>query len=409
MRLCEEQKRIRCAVMRGGTSRGLFVMRGDLPAEPELRDRVILRMYGSPDVRQIDGMGGADPLTSKLAIIGPPTNRKGSEAAPTKQRGSEAAPTHEDADVDYTFAQVSIEEPFVDYAGNCGNISSAVGPFAIDEGLVDPVEPKTTVRIHQTNTESILVAEVPVVNGKAAVEGDYHIDGVPGAGARIDLDFSDTAGAVTGRILPTGNPLDRLDVEGVGPVDLSVVDAGNPCVFVRARDLGIEGTETPDQIDADRPLNDRIERIRGTVAARIGLVDDWRDAARESPYIPFFVMVRRPADYVDFTTGRMVEAQDVDFVARLLFMLRMHKAYAVTGTVCTGAAAKIPGTIVHEAARSESHSRSLTRIGHPAGVINVEVVVRSDDGVHLSRASVGRTARRIMEGYVFVPWSTLDD
>jgi hypothetical protein len=345
-------------------------------------------MYGSPDIRQIDGMGGADPLTSKLAIIGPSTR--------------------DDADVDYTFAQVSIEAPLVDYKGNCGNISSAVGPFAIDEGLVAAVEPRTTVRIHQTNTGCTLVAEVPVVNGKAAVEGDYHIDGVPGTGARIDLDFSGTAGAVTGRILPTGNPMDRLDVEGLGPVDVSVVDAGNPCVFVRAPDLGIEGTETPDEIDAHRELNDRIERIRGTVAAGIGLVEDWEDAARESPYIPFFVLVRPPADYVDFTTGRMVPGKDVDFVARLLFMLRMHKAYAVTGTVCTGAAAKIPGTIVYEAACPESRDRSMTRIGHPAGVIDVEAVVQSDDGVHLLRASVGRTARRIMEGYVFVPWSALD-
>lgn len=386
MTCCQEQTCVRCALMRGGTSRGLFVARGNLPAQRELRDRVILRMYGSPDVRQIDGVGGADPLTSKLAIIG--------------------LPSREDADVDYTFAQVSIDEPLVDYAGNCGNISSAVGPFAIDEGLVEPTEPTKIVRIHQTNTDCILVAEVPVVNGKAAVEGDYHIDGVPGTGARIDLDFSDTAGAVTGHILPTGKPLDRLDVEGVGRIDVSVVDAGNPCVFVRARDLGLEGTETPDQIDADRALNERIERIRGTVAAEIGFVETWSDAARESPYIPFFVLVSPSADYVDFTTGRTVAAQDVDFVARLLFMLRMHKAYAVTGTVCTGAAAKIPGTIVHEAARPASRDRSLTRIGHPAGVIDIDADVRFDEGVQLVRASVGRTARRIMEGHVFVPRST---
>jgi 2-methylaconitate cis-trans-isomerase PrpF len=187
------------------------------------------------------------------------------------------------------------------------------------------------------------------------------------------------------------------------------VDAGNPVVFVRARDLGIRGTEIPDQIDADRDLNDQIERIRGTVAAEIGLVEDWRQAARESPYIPFFALISPPADYVAFTTGRTVKAQDVDFVARLLFMLRMHKAYPVTGTVCTGAAAKIPGTIVHQAARPESHGRSLTRIGHPAGVIDVEAVVRPDNGIRLLRASAGRTARRIMEGYVFIPWSTLDD
>lgn len=380
---------MRTVIMRGGTSRGLFLMRGDLPPQPEVRDKVILRLYGSPDVRQIDGLGGADPLTSKLAIIGPPTR--------------------EDADVDYTFAQVSIDEALVDYSGNCGNISSAVGPFAIDEGLVDPVAPTTTVRIHQTNTESILVAHVPVRNGKAAVEGDYHIDGVPGTGARINMDFSDTAGAVTGTILPTGNPVDRLDVEGVGAVDVSVVDAGNPCVFVRAEDFGIAGTETPEQIDADRELNDRIERVRGTVAARIGLVDAWSDAARESPYIPFFVLVAPPADYVDFTTGRTILARDVDFVARLLFMLRMHKAYAVTGTVCTGAAAKIPGTIVYQTARPESRQGPLTRIGHPAGVIDVAAEIASEGTMRLVRAAVGRTARRIMEGYAFVPWSVFGD
>lgn len=208
MQFTEEQKRIRTAIMRGGTSRALFVMRNELPADPAVRDRVILRLYGSPDVRQIDGLAGADPLTSKLAIIGPPTRP--------------------DADVDYTFGQVSITDAFVDYAGNCGNISSAVGPYAIDEGLVDPVEPVTTVRIHQTNTQCILLAHVPVRNGKAAVEGDYHIDGVPGTGARIALDFADTEGSITGRLLPTGNPVDRLEVPGVGPIELSLVDAGTP-------------------------------------------------------------------------------------------------------------------------------------------------------------------------------------
>jgi 2-methylaconitate cis-trans-isomerase PrpF len=385
----EEQKRIRCVLMRGGTSRGLYVMRNELPTDPNLRDKVILRVYGSPDIRQIDGVGGADPLTSKLAIIGPPTRP--------------------DADVDYTFAQVSITESFVDYAGNCGNISSGVGPFAIDEGLVEAMQPVTTVRIHQTNSKSIIIAEVPVIDGKAAVHGDYHIDGVPGTGARIGLDFADTAGAVTGYILPTGNPIDKLDVPGVGPIDVTIVDAGNPCVFVRAADLGLKGTETPAQIDADRELNDRIERTRGTAAIRIGMVENWQDAARKSPYVPFFVLISPPADYLDFTTGHMISAEEVDFVARLLFMLKMHKAYAVTGTVCTGAAAKIPGTIVYEAARPESCKRALTLIGHPAGVIDIEASVELQGDVpKLMRASVGRTARRIMEGYVFVPWSTFD-
>lgn len=382
----EEQKRIPCVLMRGGTSRALFVMRNHLPADPALRDRVILRMYGSPDVRQIDGIGGADPLTSKLAIIGPPTRP--------------------DADVDYTFAQVSIDRPFVDYAGNCGNISSAVGPFAIDEGLVDAVEPVTRVRIHQTNTRCILVAEVPVVNGKAAVEGDYHLDGVPGSGARIRLDFSDTAGAITGRLLPTGKPLDRLDVPGVGTVEVSVVDAGTPTVFVRAADLGLRGTETPAEIDADRELNERIERIRGTVAKQMGLVEAWHQAAEKSPYLPFFALIGEPADYTDFTTGRQVRAEEVDFTSRLLFMLKMHKAYPVTGAVATGAAAKIPGTIVFELARPESRQREEIRIGHPAGVLEIEAAVQQEGDFKLTRAAISRTARRIMEGYILVPWST---
>ena len=387
--LYEEQKRIRTVVMRGGTSRALFVMRGELPADAEMRDKAILRMYGSPDVRQIDGLGGADALTSKLAIIGPSTRS--------------------DADVDYTFGQVSITDPFIDYAGNCGNISSAVGPYAIDEGLIDAVEPITTVRIHQTNTNCILIAEVPVVNGKAAVEGDYHIDGVPGTGSKIMLDFSDTAGAVTGELLPTGNPIDRLDVPEVGSIDMSIVDAGTPCVFVRAKDLGIAGTETPAEIDADSALNDRIERVRGTAAARVGIVERWEEAAKKSPYLPFFAMISPPVNYVDFTTGRKVEAEQVDFVSRLLFMLKMHKAYPVTGTVCTGAAAKIPGTIVNKTAQSQSGDPTYTRIGHPAGVIEIEAVVEMDKGgPKLVKASLGRTARRLMEGYVFVPWSTFE-
>lgn len=187
-----EMLRVRCAILRGGTSKGIFLHENDLPRDRVLRDRMILAIFGSPDVRQIDGLGGADPLTSKLAIIGPSSRP--------------------DADVDYTFGQVSIKEPLIDYSGNCGNISAAVGPFAIDEGLVRAQEPVTYVRIHNTNTGKIIVAEVPVQNGKAKVTGDYQIDGVPGTGAKIMLDFAGTAGAATGRLLPTGRPIDVLDV-----------------------------------------------------------------------------------------------------------------------------------------------------------------------------------------------------
>jgi len=378
-----QQRRVRCVLMRGGTSRGLYVMRNELPQDPALRDRVILAMYGSPDIRQIDGIGGADSLTSKLAIIGPPSR--------------------EDADVDYTFGQVSITAPLVDYAGNCGNISSGVGPFAIDEGLVEAVEPTTRVRIHQTNTQRIIVAEVPVSQGKAAVVGRYSIDGVPGTGAEIGLDFSDTAGGVTGRFLPTGNVRDTLEVEELGQVEVSIVDAGNPVVFVRASRFGLQGIESPTEIDADAKLLNSIERVRGNAAQLMGMVEDWRDAADSSPYVPFIALVGPSREYVSFSTQQMVSKNRVDFVSRLLFMLRMHKAYPITGTVCTGAAARIPGTIVHEVADVLPEG-DLIRIGHPSGVVGVKTEVElSGSGPILRKALVGRTARRIMEGYVFVP------
>ena len=268
-----EMEALRCAIVRGGTSKGVFIMRNELPADPALRDKAILAIYGSPDLRQIDGLGGADTLTSKLAIIGPPTR--------------------EGADVDYTFGQVSITDPFVDYGGNCGNISSAVGPFAIDMGLVEPVEPVTTVRIHMTNTGRILTAQVPVRNGKAAVEGDFAIDGVPGTGARITLDWSDVVGGITGRLLPTGSPKDVIEAGGKS-YTVSVVDAGNVVVFIRAEELGLTGTETPAQIDGDSALMDRIEEIRGKVCEKIGLVEHWEDAKRLTPYQPFFAMVSPP-------------------------------------------------------------------------------------------------------------------
>ena len=204
----------RCTIMRGGTSKGIFLMEEDLPRDPELRDRIILAIFGSPDIRQIDGLGGADSLTSKLALI-----------APSKESGR---------DVNYTFGAVGIDKPFVDYSANCGNISSAVGPFAIDRGLVKPEEPFTTVRIFNTNTQKMICAKVPVKKGKVISEGDYAIDGVPGTGAKIELSFMDPGGAKTGRLFPTGNAGRSCDRLREKDFHLTIVDAGNPTAFVRA-------------------------------------------------------------------------------------------------------------------------------------------------------------------------------
>lgn len=376
-----EMETLRCAIVRGGTSKGIFIMKNELPADPVLRDKAILAIYGSPDLRQIDGLGGADTLTSKLAIIGPATK--------------------EGADVDYTFGQVSITDPFVDYGGNCGNISSAVGPFAIDMGLVEPVEPVTTVRIHMTNTGRILTAQVPVKGGKAAVEGDFAIDGVPGTGARITLDWSDVVGGITGRLLPTGSPKDVIQAGGKA-YTVSVVDAGNVVVFIRAEELGLTGTETPAQIDGDAALMDRIEEIRGKVCQKIGLVERWEDAKQVTPYQPFFAMVSPPAAHTCFN-GVRVEADQVDVVSRLTFMLKMHKAYPVTGTVATGAVARVKGSVVWDLLSEKAREEEVLRIGHPSGIIPIEALADSgEEDTQIKKLGVYRTARMIMEGQVYV-------
>lgn len=372
-----DQLRIPCTIIRGGTSRGIFLKTNDLPADPIMRDKYILAIFGSPDIRQIDGLAGADPLTSKLAIIGPST--------------------HPDADLDYTFGQVSITDAVVDYNGNCGNISSAVGPFAIDESIVPAVEPITRVRIHNTNTKKVLYADVQVKDGKAKVSGDCAIAGVPGTAAPIHLDFSGTAGAVSGKLLPTGNPIDIIQTSR-GPIEASIVDVANPCVFVHANSVNMKGTETPAEIDGNPELLKYLEEIRGLCCIMLGMAPSLQEATRKCPAIPLIAFVCEPADYVDFTSGKTIRKAEVDFVSRMMFMQILHKAYAGTGTACTGAAAKIPGTIVNRVIPNIENITTI-RIGHPSGIL--PVIGDVQDGI-VKKASLIRTARRIMEGYVYI-------
>lgn len=384
----EIQELVKCTIMRGGTSKGIFFHRNDLPKEEALRDKIIRRIFGAPDPREIDGLGGADTLTSKVAIIGPPTR--------------------EVCDVDYLFGQVNMVEPMIDWKSNCGNISAAVGPFAIDEGLVDAVEPMTKVRIHQVNTGKVIIAEVPVKGNKAEVEGDHVIAGVPGTGAKIVLDWSDSAGSLTGRLLPTGNLTDALHIEGEGDLEVSLVDAAIPVVFVRADSLVLKGSETPQEIDSNAGLLERIEKIRSVAAEKMGLCDDWREATKKVPYSPFFAICAPPLSYKNWTTGEEVREDSVDLVVRLLFMQKMHKTYPVTGTICTVAAAMIPGTIANQMARPGIIEKGELRIGHPAGILIPEGKVDFENGGYvLKRATVDRTARCLMKGYAFVPKRTL--
>lgn len=379
--LQRESIEIKCSIVRGGTSKGIFIMENELPKNQKLRDKIILSIFGSPDVRQIDGLGGADTLTSKLAIVSPSTRK--------------------DADVDYTFGQVSFVDNFIDYGGNCGNISSGVGVYAVNNGLVEATEPVTKVRVHLTNTKRVLEVEVPVKNGRARVNGDYKIDGVPGTGAKITLDWSDVVGGITGKLLPTGNPKDIINIENES-FEVSVVDAGNIVIFIEAEKLGLVGTETALEIDNNKELMSKIERIRGEICYKLGLVDSWEKAAKETPYQPFFAMVSKPQSYKAFN-GIEVSEEDIDIVSRLVFMLKMHKTYPVTGTVGTGAIARVKGSIVYDLLSERGKNDDKINIGHPGGVIPVESTAEYiENECNITRLGVYRTARIILEGRVFV-------
>ena len=378
-------RKIPCVIQRGGTSKGVYFHEKDLPANPELREKIILNIFGSPDIRQIDGLGGADPLTSKTAIIGPSER--------------------DDADVNYTMGQVSITESLIDFFGNCGNISSGVGPFAIDEGLVTVEEPQTIVRIYNTNTKKILKAYVPTHEGKTKYTGDYAIDGVPGSGSKILLDYSETSGTLGGNVLPTGNPVDVISFPIIGDAEVSIVDVGNPVCFFNAKTLGFSGKEGPmDPKIIDNLEN--IELIRGTVSKYLGLASDAAKARMESPTLPLIIYVSEPNDYTSFTDGTRIKRADIDLIAHSFFMQVMHKTYPGTGAVCTAAAAMIDGTIVNRVCSARAKEAKLVNIGHPSGTMPVEVDVENTaQGPKVKLVAFGRTSRRILEGFVYVPES----
>ena len=368
-----DQSGVKCVIMRGGTSKGLVFAERDLPTDPGDRDRLIMALMGTPDPRQIDGLGGADPLTSKICIIGPGADH--------------------DADVTYTFGQVGVEDAFVSYTTNCGNLSAAVGVYAIEEGYVAAREPTTTVRIYNVNTRKMLLVHVPVRDGRPAVTGDYSIEGVPGKGAEIRLDFSRTTGSATGKLLPTGSPRDRLFVPKLErSIDVSILDVAKPNVFFRAEDLGLAGTERPDEFT--REILDQFWAIREAAAEMIGLGKTSRT--------PTPVAVARPAAYQNYMTKEMMSAEAMNFTARRVLgpPPRIHKAFAATGAVCTAVAALMPGTIVHDVCVGD-HGGTI-RIGHLTGVFPVYAKL-SEDGKTVLEASYSRTARRLMEGIAYVP------
>ena len=387
------QIRIPATYMRGGTSKGVFFSLLDLPAVAQVpgaaRDALLLRVIGSPDPyeKQIDGMGAATSSTSKTVIV--------------------SKSLRADHDVDYLFGQVAIDKPFVDWSGNCGNLSAAVGSFAISSGLLDagriPQNGTAVVRIWQANIGKTIIAHVPITEGAVQETGDFELDGVTFPAAEVQLEFLDPAAdeeGAGGSMFPTGNLVDDLEVPGVGTLNVTLINAGIPTIFVNARDIGYSGAELQNDINSDPKALAMFETIRAHGALRMGLIDKLEDAARRQ-HTPKVAFVAPPAAYVS-SSGKPVSAQSVDLLVRALSMGKLHHAMMGTAAVTIGTAAAIPGTLVNLAAGGEL--RSAVRFGHPSGTLRVGAEARQVDGQWtVTKAIMSRSARVLMEGWVRVP------
>ena len=368
--------------MRGGTSKGLFFRAEDLPTDPAARERFLLRATGSPDPngRQLDGMGGGISSLSKVMIV-------------SRSR-------REGVDVDYDFGQIAVSEPVIDRQANCGNLSAAVGVFAVESGLVKLPDGEAVVRMFNVNTRKRVDCLLQIAGGHARVHGDCAIAGVAGSGAPIRLDFLEPGGAASGALLPTGAPVDMLELPDGTSVAASIVDATNLCVFVRAADMGLAGTELPTEFRGNLPAISRFEAIRCAAAVKAGVAASAREAARTSPTSPKIAMVAAAAD-APTLSGEGLRADECDIQVRMIAMGVPHLAIPLTGALCAGVAAQISGTLVRECARPVAAGAAF-RVGHGSGVLPVEAVVsRRSDGWFAERASVYRTARVLMEGRVF--------
>jgi 2-methylaconitate cis-trans-isomerase PrpF len=378
-----KQIRIPAVFMRGGTSNAVVFHARDLPADRALWDEIFLAAIGSPDPygRQLDGMGGGISSLSKVCVVGPPSRP--------------------DADIDYTFAQVQVKEAKVDYSGNCGNMSSAMGPFAVDEGLVKAQGKEALVRIHNTNTRKIIWSRFAIDDGQSAVDGDLAIPGVAGTGAPVRLEFRDPGGATTGRLLPTGNAVDALEVPGYGRMEASLIDAANATCFLNAADLGLTGTEMPEELDRNADLLKKLAAIRIAASLAMGIGRTPEEAMKKAT-VPFIGFVS-PAQDARALSGERIAAADVDLTARMLSNGQPHRALPLTVSLCTAVAARIEGSIVQRVARAGSDPEAEIRIAMPSGVLTVAASVKRKDGAwHAEQGAFYRTQRRMFEGSVLV-------
>ena len=378
-----KQLKIPAVFMRGGTSNAVVFHAKDLPADRARWDEIFLAAIGSPDPygRQLDGMGGGVSSLSKVCVVGPSSRP--------------------DADIDYTFAQVQVKEAKVDYGANCGNMSSAMGPFAVDEGVFKVTGKEALVRVHNTNTKKIIWSRFPMDDGVAAVDGEMAIPGVAGTGAPVKLEFREPGGATTGKLLPTGNVADDLDVPGLGRIRVSMVDAANACVFARATDLGIKGTELPDEIEANPELLKKLSAIRIAASVRMGIAQSPEEAAKRAT-VPFVGFISGPQD-ARTLTGETIRGADVDLTARMMSSGQPHRALPLTCTLCLAVAARLEGSVVHAAARQGENPEAEIRISMPSGVLTAAASVRKLEGQWFAeQGAFYRTQRRMFEGKVVV-------
>ncbi|MCG2607612.1 2-methylaconitate cis-trans isomerase PrpF [Acinetobacter sp. SM34] len=390
------QIKIAATYMRGGTSKGVFFKLDDLPEAAQqagkVRDQLLLRVIGSPDPygKQIDGMGGASSSTSKTVIL-----------------AKSAQPDH---DVDYLFGQVAIDQPFVDWSGNCGNLTAAVGSFAISNGLVSaeriPENGICTVRIWQANIQKTIIAHVPVSNGQVQETGDFELDGVTFPAAEVQIEFLDPAddGEEGGAMFPTGNVIDTFDVPNIGTFQATFINAGIPTIFLNAEEIGYEGTELQDAINGDAHALARFETIRAYGAKQMGLIQDIAEAEKRQ-HTPKIAFVSKPKAYTS-SSGKDIQTDDIDLLVRALSMGKLHHAMMGTAAVAIGTAAAIPGTLVNLAAGGGA--REAVRFGHPSGTLRVGAQAVQENGQWVvKKAVMSRSARVLMEGWVRIPEDSL--
>ncbi len=374
---------IPCTIIRGGTSKGVFILDEHLPKAESERNRILLRIMGSPDTKQIDGLGGATSVTSKVAVI--------------------SKSMRDDADIDYSFFQVGIDKPIVSTQGNCGNISAGVGVFAIEKGLVQAQDPITTVRVFNTNTKKIIIEEVECINGRVRYSGDYSISGVPGSASPIKLRFLNPVGTLNvgtnqnTQLFPTGNRVDIIEMPDHKKIEATIIDAVNPTVFIKANSIGMHGSETV----IDEAMSELIETIRGISANKLGLCRDPNLSSRISPGIPKIIIVAQPDEYIS-SEGETIKAERIDILGRMMSMQKLHPTFALTGALSTAVASIVPGTIISKMIDNRKKENAIF-IGHPGGIISAEVAYREEKGTYIIDEVIGfRTANLLLDGIVYV-------